>query len=185
MGSLMNPIKASAALGASVSNEMRLLVLASRPVATSADIAEIHELLARSLDWTDFVRYALSHGVAAQAFLRLLGVAQSELPPDIAHAARAHIDHLRARNRELIGQLFAVADALKAASIDVIPLKGPLLAHIVYGDATIRACRDLDLLVRRADAERALHVLHRLAYRPYFDRPELTRRQDAAVRALS
>ena len=165
--------------------ETRLLVLASRPLATPTDIADIHELLAQPIDWTTLVSSAMRHGVTAQAFARLLEVAESELPADVAHASRAHIDHLRAHNRELIGELLAIVDALKAASIDVIPLKGPLLAHLVYGDATIRACRDLDILVRQADVERALDVLNELAYRPYSEKPDLTPRQEAALSALT
>src|SRR5260370_23988464 len=153
--------------GAGERKETRLLVLASRPVATPTDIADLHELLAEPLDWTALVQSALRHGVTAQVFARLLEVAESELPADIAQASRAHIDHLRTRNRELIVELVAILDALEAASIDAIPLKGPLLAHLVYRDATIRACRDLDFLVRHADIKHALDVLHELAYRPY------------------
>jgi hypothetical protein len=164
---------------------MRLLVLASRPFATPTDIADIHELLAQPLDWTALVRSAMRHGVTAQAFARLNEVAESELPADIAHASRAHIDHLRTRNRELIVELFAILDAFEAASIDVIPLKGPLLAHLVYRDATIRACQDLDFLVRQGDVERAIAVLHELAYRSYSETPDLTARQEAALNALT
>jgi len=166
-------------------NETQLLVLASRPFATPTDTADIHELLAQPLDWTALVRSAMRHGVTAQAFARLLEVAESELPADIAHASRAHVEHLRTRNRELIVQLFAILDAFEAASIDVIPLKGPLLAHLVYRDATIRVCRDLDFLVRQADVERAIAVLHELAYRPYSKAPDLTARQQAALNALT
>src|SRR5712692_4917899 len=95
-------------------NETRLLVLASQPFATPTDIADIHELLAQPLDWTALVSCAMRHGVTAQAFARLLEVAESELPADIAHASRAHIDHLRTRNRELIVELIAILDAFEA-----------------------------------------------------------------------
>ncbi len=164
--------------------ETRLLILASRPLAMPMDIADIHDLLAQPLDWTQFVTSAMRHGVTAQAFGRLLEVAESELPDDIARASRAHIDHLRDRNRELIVELLAILDAFEAASVDVIPLKGPLLAHIVYNDATIRACRDLDFLVRQIDVERTMDVLRELAYRGDSEQPNLTPRQQAALNAL-
>ena len=170
--------------GAGERNETGLLVLASRPLATPADIADLHHLLAEPLDWTALVESALRHGVTAQVFARLLEVAESELPADIAQASRAHIEQLRTRNRELIVELVAILDAFEAASIDVIPLKGPVLAHLVYRDAAIRACRDLDFLVRRADVERALDVLRELAYRPYSGTPDLTARRETALQAL-
>jgi hypothetical protein len=158
--------------------------LATRPFATLTDIADIHELLAQPLDWTALVKSAMWHGVTAQAFERLLEVAKHELPADIAHASRAHIDQLKAHNRELIVELFTILHAFEAASIDIIPLKGPVLAHLVYGNATIRACRDLDFLVHQADAERAFYVLHERAYRPDSETPKLTARQRAALNAL-
>ena len=158
--------------------------MAARPFATPADVASIHTILAQPLDWTALVEGAMQHGVTAQAFGRLLDVAKSELPPDIAAAAFTHIDHVRGRNRELIVELFAILDALKAAAIDVIPLKGPLLAHLVYGDATIRACRDLDFLVRPVDVDRTVAVLGELGYHPDSETPDLTARQRSAVDVL-
>lgn len=166
-------------------NETRLLVVTSRPVAMPADIAEIHAILPRPLDWTMLIKCAMRHGLTAQVFSRLLDVAESELPAEIAEAARTYIDRLRARNRELIVELFAILDALKTACIDVIPIKGPSLARLLYADATIRACRDLDFLVRHADVERAIDVLSEHGYRPYPETPALTTRQQAALDALS
>jgi hypothetical protein len=166
-------------------SERRLLIIALRPNVTSADVAETDQILKEPVDWTALVQRTLQHGVTAQVFERLLVVAESEIPPDIAAAAQAHIDHLRVHNRALIAQLLSVFDALKAADIDIIPLKGPLLAHLAYGDAMIRACRDLDFLVRKADVARIDDVLHKLGYRPYPEMPPLTIRQHAAVQALS
>jgi hypothetical protein len=43
--------------------------------------------------------------------------------------------------------------------IAVIPLKGPVLAEKLYGNATMRSCNDLDLLVRWDDYSRAEMLL--------------------------
>ena len=40
-------------------------------------------------------------------------------------------------------------------NIEVLPLKGPVLAEALYGDVTMRAYNDLDLLVRRENFHRA------------------------------
>ena len=45
-------------------------------------------------------------------------------------------------------------------------LKGAALAHLVYGDPRLRPMRDVDLLIRKADAGRALDVLMRCGFRP-------------------
>lgn len=166
-------------------NEQRLLVLAARPLTLAADSAEIRAILQQSFDWTKLVECTLQHGVTAQVFGRLLEMRDCELPAEIAEAARTHIEHMRTGNREAIDELAEIVDALKAASIDVIPIKGPVLAHLVYGDATIRSFRDLDFLVRPADVKRAIAVLCGFGYSPYPEGRPLTARQQAANDALA
>jgi hypothetical protein len=48
--------------------------------------------------------------------------------------------------------------------IPVISLKGPWLAERLYGDAALRSCRDLDLLVHRSDLARAEALLLNLGF---------------------
>jgi hypothetical protein len=50
-----------------------------------------------------------------------------------------------------------------------MPLKGPVLAELLYRDPTIRPCCDLDLLIRREDLERADALLRELGYRRLAD----------------
>ena len=52
------------------------------------------------------------------------------------------------------------------AGVPVIALKGPCLAERIYGDASLRTCHDLDLLVRRSDVARAEQLLTELGFAP-------------------
>ena len=52
------------------------------------------------------------------------------------------------------------------AGVPFLVLKGAALAHLVYGDPRLRPMRDVDLLIRKADAGRALDVLTRCGFRP-------------------
>ncbi len=56
--------------------------------------------------------------------------------------------------------------AFHRADLPVIALKGPCLAERLYGDADLRACYDLDLLVRSADWTRAVQMLTDLGFSP-------------------
>lgn len=162
--------------------ETRLIVLATRPVSSPVEIAQLHAALDEEIDWSAVVEIAMRHGVTAQVFERLREVAEEEIPPEIADAARTFIERLKARNREFIDELFAILDAFERASIDVIPFKGPLLASLVYRDATVRACRDLDFLVHRGAMVRAISVLRTLGYQGQAD---LTPQQEAACIGLA
>lgn len=56
-------------------------------------------------------------------------------------------------------ELQSILHDFDQAGIRVVPLKGPFLAERLYGGAALRTCRDLDLLVSRADLPRAESLL--------------------------
>jgi len=62
------------------------------------------------------------------------------------------------------GEFLRVTDALRAAGLSFIPLKGPLLSQRLYGDATGRYYGDLDILVSTGTFSDAVHVLENLGY---------------------
>lgn len=70
-------------------------------------------------------------------------------------------------------QLHSILEALRREGISAIPLKGPALAHALYGDAGQRHIRDLDLLVSPDQLTKALKVLKDLAYQMKFPGREL------------
>ena len=74
-------------------------------------------------------------------------------------------------------RLLTVVDALEAADVDVVALKGTAVAHLAYPDPALRFFGDNDLLVPGAQLHRAQRVLEGLGYvrrvgelRPGFDR---------------
>ncbi|MGH7626682.1 MAG: nucleotidyltransferase domain-containing protein, partial [Gemmatimonadaceae bacterium] len=69
------------------------------------------------------------------------------------------------RNVMLTQRLVELLDCLQAAAIPVIPLKGPVLAILAYGDVTLRQFYDLDLLIARANVPHARDVLREAGYR--------------------
>jgi len=76
------------------------------------------------------------------------------------HTQHAHAAAVRAR---LVADLVS---ALTQADVPVLVLKGAALAHLVYADPRLRPMRDVDLLIRKADAGRALDVLTHCGFRP-------------------
>jgi hypothetical protein len=76
------------------------------------------------------------------------------------------------RNQLLFHQGAAAVRALREAGIDTLLLKGAALATLVYRDPGVRPMDDLDLLVHREDAPRAMDVLRAAGWRPASERPE-------------
>jgi hypothetical protein len=113
----------------------------------------------QDLDWQGLLELAEAHGV-----LLLLDQAFRERHVQtldfFTTAVRKHLDVAArfAADLEELLQRFA------KAGIEVIPLKGPVLAEALYGNVTMRSCDDLDLLVRREDFPRAGEVLFDLGF---------------------
>jgi hypothetical protein len=70
-----------------------------------------------------------------------------------------------ARAEEVVEETFEAVEALETAGIEVRALKGVVHATRFYGDVTRRFQRDVDVLVRPADFERAFATIERLGYR--------------------
>lgn len=119
-----------------------------------------------------------------QALCRALTGGSGPLTPDVIAAARRHrVHYLLAAGRARLGsgpllaglwreirqsaafdawrdqELRDLLDALAAAGIDTLLLKGAALAHMVYDAPHLRPRVDTDILIRRDELEAAEHVL--------------------------
>ncbi|HEX2202697.1 MAG TPA: nucleotidyltransferase family protein, partial [Longimicrobium sp.] len=154
------------------------LLLCARP---APDAAAFRAPAPAGIDWDLVLRLAERNALVP--FLhRHLDLLRAIGMPDGA------ADRLRARHREgalralrLAGELRRIVDRLAEAGIESLPYKGPTLAMQAYGSLSARSYVDLDLLVRPADAPRALRVLGETGYASVH---RMTPRQDAFFRRV-
>jgi predicted O-linked N-acetylglucosamine transferase (SPINDLY family) len=132
------------------SPELRLLTASAR--AFGADEATIREILEPGIDWTYFARKASDHGVACLCGSTLARVAPDLMPEDVLDAFRISVERTRARNQAAFHELVELNEELVRNGIDVIALRGPVLAIQAFGDLGLRAVGRCDLLVRESDA---------------------------------
>lgn len=120
---------------------------------------------ARPLDWEYVLRAADRQGVAPLLHDWLTRHREITAPDPWAerlyHAYWAN--HFR--NGLLLSELARVAEAAASAGIDLMPLKGALLAADYYPTPALRPMSDLDLLVRAEDLDGMGHLLGTLGYR--------------------
>lgn len=108
-----------------------------------------------------FVRYAAREQIAPW----LLGRAAALLPPAVVEGLRAEADRRSDRRDRIPAALSEALVALGRAGVRTIVLKGLPFGARLYGDPRLRKSLDIDLLVRLADADRALRALWALGYR--------------------
>jgi Uncharacterised nucleotidyltransferase len=110
-------------------------------------------------NWLALSGMAEENGVLAVVHELLLGMG-TEMPESfVATAQKSRISAER-----LVTELEALLRRFAERGIDVLPLKGPALAQVLYGSAIVRTCKDLDLLVRRHDYSCAEALLMDLGF---------------------
>jgi hypothetical protein len=70
------------------------------------------------------------------------------------------------RNMQQARELVRIATCIEKRGIHIIPLKGPVMGQLAYGNLAFRHALDVDLLVRREDFDAALKALYKLGYEP-------------------
>lgn len=108
--------------------------------------------------------------------MRLLPLAHRRLAPLVeADSDMARIKGIYRKswtaNQLLIGEVAPAVDELRGAGLEVIALKGAALAVTHYRDVGARWFRDVDLLVRGDEADRAHDLLVAAGWRPHHGRP--------------
>jgi hypothetical protein len=148
------------------SPEKRLLVACARTTVEPPVAAEIRELSAAALDWEFVVNES-----AVNSILPLVARNISAVATEIAPAK--HVERLTRGARanalrclSLTAELIRIVDLLRAAGVQAMPYKGPLLAVDAYGDVTLREFEDLDIIVRQQDMAKADEVVQKLGFRP-------------------
>jgi hypothetical protein len=126
--------------------------------------ARLSALLARPVAWDRLRARARRHGLVPLAH-RHLG-ARSGVPNGVAEALREEYVAQARRSLRLAAELRRVLDALEEGGIHALAYKGPALAVLAYGDLSLRAFGDLDVLVRPGDAPRALALLAAQGFAP-------------------
>jgi hypothetical protein len=117
----------------------------------------------RGDDWEDIAVTAIAVGLGPLLHWRLAQI-EVTLPP-LAMAKLAVTRQAHAKRNQAIGQQLAelLAD-LAQQKIDVLVLKGALLAPTVYAEAALRPMNDIDLLFQEQDLSKVGEVLESLGY---------------------
>jgi hypothetical protein len=128
------------------------------------------------LDFPALLAAAEAHGVLP--LLARSGVVRT-LPPEWQRRLGVLSIAHTARSQRALGTLARLVAAFRAAALPLVCWKGPLLADQLYGDPSLRAFTDLDVIVAPRETERAEALLEDLGYRP---QSRLTRSQRATLR---
>ncbi|MBE0428969.1 MAG: nucleotidyltransferase family protein [Thermoleophilia bacterium] len=147
--------------------ERSLLVAASRLNADSARMQRVQKLAQRDLNWEALVNQSTIHGTAGIIYRNLTASGHSVDIPE-AELERLKKIYLMTAAMGLrhLTQLREIAQELTSQGIEIIVLKGAVLAERIYGDVGLRPFSDVDILVREEDWPRIYEVLKKKGCQP-------------------
>jgi len=122
-------------------------------------------------EWDDLVVMAIALGLAPLLYRRLTQSGLSIPPLALAKLAVTHKAHAK-RNEEIGQQLAEIVAACAAQGVDVLVLKGALLAPVIYEEPALRPMNDIDLLFRPEALPKAAAVLESLGYVGKYKNPD-------------
>jgi hypothetical protein len=117
-------------------------------------------------DWDKVLDLAAAHGMRSMLHRVLAATGNSAIPDHVIATLHAFIQLNLKRNLRKTGELIRLIRIFAECGVNVIPYKGPTLAALAYGDLWLREFADLDLLIDRADFEKAQDVLIGQGYHP-------------------
>ena len=136
-----------------------MLLCCARTVSEPADTERLRALLRLPLVWEDILRLAEFHRLLPLLDRHLEEAEPEAVPAPVRAVLQARRHAGRLRETLLVGALHSLLAQFAAAGIAALPYKGPALAAQVYGDAFLRPCSDLDILIPPPDILRVKALL--------------------------
>lgn len=147
------------------SPEIELLLLCARPQVTDDVISRMHDVLQQQLDWELIFRLADRHRTIPLLAHNLHRHASNLLSGDIHARLQKYHRDTTWHNMTLAVEVLRLIGLFSAMGIKAVPFKGPISAMLAYGDMAMRACGDIDLLVKQQDHGKAEQLLENEGYR--------------------
>lgn len=122
-------------------------------------------------------QYAGRQGVLALVCNAIRTHAAQECSADVRAALQEIRKSLAVSNMRKLAVLVKITRALQQVNITVAGFKGITTAQLAYGDITLRACGDLDILVHEENVEQARDILKSLGYKPGYSFSDFQRQK--------
>jgi hypothetical protein len=153
---------------AGLTPEMRLVASAAlRPWSSqvAAWHADLTRLAGQVTDWREVVRLVSRHQLDGLAYGALCDLPRAAgVPPQLLEDLAAGAKRVRLTALLQQGEAQRIAAAFQHAGVPAVHLKGAPLSERLYGDALLRHCVDIDVLVPPAMLTQAGVVLQRLGF---------------------
>jgi len=149
------------------SDEIKLILACAKPELDP----EIHSLIKHSLDWKFIFKQAAYHRIMHLIYCGLNKIDDKEglLPLNVFSRLKEYYNMSLAKNLLFSKELHFILNALDDAGIDAIPIKGIVLAEILYSNIALREIKDVDILIKAEDVSATEKALSQAGYHMHLE----------------
>jgi hypothetical protein len=146
-------------------SEEELLVLLSMLNLTETENQKLQALLSKPIDWNEFLNLCDINQTSPLIYYRLLELNQlNNLPLQQIDQLKESALRIKTDNQNRINSGVPLIQAMKEAGVRVIILKGMYFAEAIYKNSFYKKMNDIDILIPKEDAYKALDVLSKLQF---------------------
>ncbi|WP_416046137.1 nucleotidyltransferase family protein [Priestia megaterium] len=142
----------------SQSKELHFLLTLLREENTSEEIIPLKEL-----DWNHFLELVKHHRVCPLIYIKLKDTPDA-VPSHVIEVLLQEYKKNTFKMLQLSGEMEALDKVFNENNIETLFLKGPPVAYDLFKNISLRMSKDLDILVREEELEKAESILLSLGY---------------------
>jgi Uncharacterised nucleotidyltransferase len=146
--------------------EIDLIICCARTRVNQTTAKQINYLLQKKLNWGYILEKAKNHHLVPLLYRNLSHYGKDKVPPEILAYLQKESRSSLLQNLSLSQELRNILNLFQENSIDVIPLKGLVLAASAYQNLALRQFGDLDIFIQIKDVSKACDLLIAQGYKP-------------------
>lgn len=142
-----------------------LLILEVSKEKEDAIKSECLEQISKEVDWQLFLDYAIHHRVYPMLYRELKQLKdQLNIPTFVIQSLEGLYKENTFKMLQLSAEMNEIGKLFADQGIDTLFLKGPVLAHDLFGDISYRTSKDLDVLISIDQLDKAQNIMKDLGY---------------------
>jgi hypothetical protein len=152
-----------------------ILQLCTTTSVSAGGKVRLSQILASTVDWKYLISLAEFHGITPLISYNLNsnGISR-KIPQPYLYKLNQIYNNTLFKNVILSTELAKVLSVFSQHGIPVIPLKGTVLAELLYGNPGLRTMVDIDILVKPEELPRASSLLVEMGYKQLSEEPAQT-----------
>ncbi|MBU2455615.1 MAG: nucleotidyltransferase family protein [Proteobacteria bacterium] len=152
--------------------EWEIVLCCAKQLSVNPPENNLKEYITGRIDWPVVFALAGKHGLTGFLYPSLAQHCRELMPEAALNQLKSVYFQNSTRNLLLSSCLIKILHLFKQNDIEAIPFKGPVQSDLIYHDIGIRTFSDLDILVKKENAVKAMNLLSEQGFKTCVKIPE-------------